>query len=165
MNGGGHGIALHTHGHKVTVTHLDGVPRQPAQQEQRDVLWIAPAQRVDVDLYTLNDGLNSYGEGIWLMHDHKEMGVTTDGIGPGGNVSAIVYDSFMDANGLPKTQGVDLSQYFHPDFYARRLPTWESYDPIGLFGDPRHSNVAKLRFVFIGLLFGVGLLLFRSSVA
>ncbi len=163
VNGGGHGVALHTHGHKVKVTHLDGVAREPAQQEQRDVVWIAPAQRVDLDLYTLNDGLHSYGEGIWFMHDHKEVGVTTNGIGPGGNVSAIVYDSFMDENGLPKTQGVDLTQYFYPEFYARRMPIWESYDPIGIFGDPEYSHVAKLRFVLIGLFFGLGFLLIRSS--
>ena len=119
VNGGSKGIAIHTHGHKVTITHYDGVEHPEAARITRDVVWVASAQRVDLDLSTKNDGLHSYGEGVWLMHDHKEQGVTTNGFGPGGNVSAIVYESYLEDNGWPKVFGVDWSNYLTPGFYER----------------------------------------------
>ena len=101
-NGGSNGIALHTHGHNVTVTHRDGNPVPLAAQVTRDVVWIATAQRLDLVLNTTNDGRDSYGSGIWLFHDHQNRGVTTDGIAPGGNISAIVYADYMRAMAGPQ---------------------------------------------------------------
>ncbi len=126
-NGGSIGVALHTHGHKATVTHYDGVPVTPAARITRDVVWIASAQRVDLALDTTNDGLHSYGSGVWLFHDHQGKGVTSDGIGPGGNISAIVYESYLQENGWPKLQGVDFNQFFTAAYYRKELPIWESY--------------------------------------
>ena len=68
-------------------------------------------QRYDIELNFTNDGTNSYGPGIWLFHDHQNKGVTTDGIGPGGNISAIVYDEFLDDDGWPISNGMNLNQY------------------------------------------------------
>ena len=56
-------IALHIHGHKATITAMDGVELSDAQQITRDVFDIAMAQRLDVHLQTTNDGLHSYGSG------------------------------------------------------------------------------------------------------
>jgi hypothetical protein len=127
VNGGNNGIALHTHGHKTTATHLDGVSVQPNAQEVRDVFWMATAQRLDLKLETTNDGLHSFGEGVWLMHDHQGRGVTTDGIGPGGNISAIVYESYLQDNGWPKTFGVSWDPYFSEEYYRKEVPVWQSY--------------------------------------
>jgi FtsP/CotA-like multicopper oxidase with cupredoxin domain len=135
VNGGSKGMALHTHGHKFTATHRDGVPLPEAARAPQDVLWLATAQRFDLDLGRRNDGRQSYGPGIWLFHDHQNRGVTNDGIGPGGNISAIVDPPFLDDNGWPRTQGVSLAPYFSPAYYRREVPIWESYAP-GLFGDP-----------------------------
>jgi len=135
VNGGAKGIALHTHGHKFTVTDRDGVPLPEAARSPQDVVWLATSQRVDVALSFVNDGLHAYGKGIWPYHDHQNNGVTTDGIGPGGNISAIVYQEYLNENGWPKTQGVSWDSYFTEEYYRREVPVWDSYVP-GLFADP-----------------------------
>lgn len=127
VNGGNNGIALHTHGHKATITHRDGVRLQPSAQVVRDVFWMATAQRLDLKLETTNDGLHSFGEGVWLMHDHQGRGVTTNGIGPGGNISAIVYESYLQDNGWPNTFGVAWDPYFSEEYYRKEIPIWQSY--------------------------------------
>lgn len=150
VNGGADGIALHTHGHKVTVTHTDGVPVPPAAQLIRDVIWVAPAQRADLLLETVDDGLHSYGQGIWLVHDHHEPAVTNDGVGPGGGISAIVYESYLGDGGIPRLQGVDWSPYFSPAFYAGRVPVWQTYDPLGMLGDVAPESWPTLRPILFG---------------
>ncbi|NNL95848.1 MAG: multicopper oxidase domain-containing protein, partial [Xanthomonadales bacterium] len=52
VNGGRDGMGLHTHGHTMTVTHRDGIASPPAARVTRDVVWIAPAQRLDLELDT-----------------------------------------------------------------------------------------------------------------
>ncbi len=156
LNGGRESIALHTHGHKVTVTHRDGVLAAP---EIRDVVALAPAQRLDLTLDTHNDGLHSYGPGIWYFHDHHERAVTTDGISPGGNISAIVYKEYQGENGWPKTQGVAWDAYFTPAYYQRRIPVWQSYDPFGFFGDPQASAGQAVRTLLFGLVLGLMIML------
>ncbi|MFL2545801.1 MAG: multicopper oxidase domain-containing protein [Candidatus Rariloculaceae bacterium] len=128
-NGGSTPIALHTHGHKVTVTHRDGVAAQPATQITRDVVSLSMAQRLDLSLETTNDGFHSYGSGIWLFHDHQSRGITTDGIGPGGNISAIVYDEYLAEDGWPETLGVSWDPYFTASYYRKERPVWETYAP------------------------------------
>lgn len=156
VNGGREGIALHTHGHTTTVTHRDGILVPPAAGEIRDVQWIAPAQRLDLDLNTANDGRGSYGPGIWVFHDHGGRMTTSDGIGPGGHISAIVYDEYLGPEGWPRTRGVDWSPFFTPAYYRREWPVWESYAP-GLFGDVRADRVLALRLLACGVLLGTGL--------
>lgn len=119
LNAGNAGLALHTHGHKTTVTHLDGTELTPEAQATRDVFWLASAQRADLTLNTTNDGTHSYGSGVWMMHDHQGIGTTTNGIAPGGNMDAIVYRDFIDASGWPITQGEDMSMFFDANFYRR----------------------------------------------
>ena len=105
LNAGAEGVSLHTHGHKVTITHYDGVEQNPIARVTRDVVWLSAAQRLDLELNTTNDGLHSYGEGVWFIHDHREQAVTTDGMNPGGDISMIVYEKFLGEDGIPETVG------------------------------------------------------------
>ena len=166
LNGGGKGVALHTHGHKATITHTDGVLVPEGMRLRRDVVWVAPAQRVDLLLETKNDGLRSYGEGIWLFHDHQETAITNDGIGPGGGISAIVYESFLDEDGWPRLQGVDWSPYFSKAYYEGEVPVWQAYDPLNHFGDTARANSGLLRSILLavdlGLLSTMLVILFRQ---
>jgi FtsP/CotA-like multicopper oxidase with cupredoxin domain len=119
LNIGVETMALHTHGHKVLIKALDGVNVPKGTEQHRDVVAIHAAQRVDLILNTTDDGLNSYGEGVWLFHDHEESHITTNGVSPGGQLSSITYRSYLDENGMPKTQGMDLRMYFTEEFYDR----------------------------------------------
>lgn len=150
VNGGMKGIALHTHGHKFTVTHRDGVELPPAGTTPQDVVWLATSQRIDVALDLTNDGLHSYGPGIWLYHDHQNQGVTTDGIGPGGNISAIVYRDYLDEYGWPQGRGVSFDKYFTAAYYRKDVPVWESYAP-GLFSDVGHDATLFVRIIIFAL--------------
>lgn len=158
LNGASEGMSLHTHGHKFTITHYDGIGVDPVAQITRDVVWVAPAQRVDLEINTTNDGLHSYGEGAWVFHDHVEKAITSDGIAPGGSISAIVYEKYMTEEGLPKGLGVDWSKFFSKEYYARDLPVWSSYDPLGLFADVEPASQWLVKLISLGVALGVFLL-------
>ena len=136
LNGGSDAVAVHTHGNRLTVTHLDGIPLRPEARYMRDVVDLAPAQRVDVELDTTDDGLHNYGEGVWLMHDHHEAAQTTDGIYPGGSIDLIVFESYLDERGFPRVHGSDWQKFFTSDYYRKAVPVWLDYDPGGLFAEP-----------------------------
>ena len=163
LNGGAKGIALHTHGHKFTVTAEDGADVPAVARAPRDVLWLATSQRAELDLRTDNDGVHAYGPGIWPFHDHQYRGITNDGIGPGGNISAIVYADYLDEEGWPRTLGVSWQTYFTSAYYRKEVPIWESYAP-GLFGDPGVDWWMLLRLVALALTLGMFVGLLVSSV-
>jgi len=144
LNSGGETIAIHTHGHHATITHYDGVEHNPVAQIMRDVFDIAPAQRLDLTLDTTNDGKHSYGEGDWLIHDHREKGITTNGMAEGGSMSSIVYTSYLGEDGLPKTShfGIDLSNYFTQEFWQRRVPIWQDLDEVASLGSPAGQAIS-----------------------
>lgn len=163
LSGGEEGLSLHPHGHKVTITHYDGVEHNPLAQITRDVVWLSMAQRVDLELNTVDDGLHSSGEGVWILHDHKERAFTTNGIHPGGSASAIVYKSYLDEHGWPKMQGVNWAPFFTKEYYQGQVPVWTTYDEAGMLGEagsrtPWLSRSVLLGFV-VGLLVGVCALL------
>ncbi|MFK5947550.1 MAG: multicopper oxidase domain-containing protein [Methylococcales bacterium] len=135
FNSSGEQLALHTHGHKATITHYDGVKHNPSAQIMRDVYDIAPAQRNDLAISTVDDGLHSYGEGIWIFHDHREKGITTNGMNPGGNVSAIVYKKYLNEVGLPMGIGESIDQLFSKKFQERKLPVWQDIDAWNSLGE------------------------------
>lgn len=144
FNAGNQQLALHTHGFKPTATHFDGVKLKPEARIQRDVFTLGPAQRVDLELYALDDGLNNMGEGIWTYHDHNEKGVTTDGIYPGGHISSIVFESFLKPNGMPKLQGVDVTPFFTKEFYQKKYPVWNLSDTNRHYGETTNqTNIPK----------------------
>jgi hypothetical protein len=153
VNGGRDGISLHTHGHTMTITHRDGVASAPEARVTRDVVWIATAQRLDLEINTANDGLGSYGSGIWLFHDHGNRAITTDGIGPGGHISAIVYEDYMGEDGWPRTAGVSWDPYFTSDYYQKQVPVWEQYGP-GVFSQAGRDVWLLLRLILLCLFAG-----------
>jgi len=136
FNSTGEQLAMHTHGHKGTITHYDGVEHNPVAQITRDIYDLAPAQRNDLKISTVDDGFHSYGEGIWIFHDHREKGITTDGMNPGGNVSALVYKKYLDDIGLPKGIGESPMQLFTKAFQERKLPVWQNIDEWNSLGEP-----------------------------
>lgn len=155
LNGSDEGIALHTHGHKFTETHADGIAIPKGAQITRDVGWIAPAQRADYLLETTNDGLHSYGEGIWLMHDHIEKTITNNGISPGGSATAVVYKKYLSEGGFPLALGVDWNKFFVAEYYQKLIPVWQSYDPHNSFSDVAKDKRASFNLI---LLIGLAML-------
>ena len=162
-NGGNTPIALHMHGHKVTITHRDGVAAEPAAQVTRDVVSISTAQRLDLSLETTNVGFHSYGSGGWPFHDHRGRGVTNDGIGPGGHISAIVYEDYLQDDGWPSTLGVSWDPYFTASYYRKERPVWEAYAP-GLFSATRSDPWLMARLLGLGLALGAITALLLSSL-
>jgi FtsP/CotA-like multicopper oxidase with cupredoxin domain len=121
-------MAVHTHGHKATITHYDGIEQNPIAQITRDTYDISPAQRNDLKISTVDDGLHSYGEGIWIFHDHMEKGITTDGMNPGGNVSALVYKKYLNKVGMPKAIGESAEALFTKRYQQRKVPVWQDIE-------------------------------------
>ncbi len=140
FNSTGELLAIHTHGHKGTITHYDGVEHNPSAQIMRDVYNLAPAQRNDLMISTKDDGLHSYGEGIWIFHDHREKGITTDGMNPGGNVSAVVYKKYLTEEGLPKGIGESITPLFTKTFFQRKYPVWQDIDEWNSLGEVDASD-------------------------
>ncbi len=152
-------MALHIHGHKATVTALDGVTLIPNAQITRDVYDVAPAQRIDLRLETSDDGLHSFGSGIWLFHDHVETGITSDGMSPGGDISLLVYESYLNASGIPKLKEESLAPFFDKRYYQKKIPVWDnSREPVllGQAGSVRPSTYKIISFsLIIGFLAGL----------
>ena len=136
LNGHTESIAMHIHGHKPTITHYDGVDNGPGSYIQRDVHGMVPAQRIDLELNGVDDGLNSFGQGIWMFHDHVEKSFTTNGVGEGGDISLVVYKYFVDEKGIPKAHGMSLAPYFTKGFWKRNYPVWQDYDAWHSLGLP-----------------------------
>ena len=136
LNGHTDSFALHIHGHKPTITHYDGVDNGPGSYIQRDVHGMVPAQRIDLELSGVDDGLNSFGQGIWMFHDHVEKSFTTNGQGEGGDISLVVYKGFVDEKGIPKAHGMSLAPYFTKSFWQKNYPVWQDYDAWQSLGLP-----------------------------
>ncbi len=136
LNGHTETLALHTHGHKATSTHYDGIDSGPGTYITRDVHGLTPAQRVDLELSGVDDGLHSYGQGIWMFHDHVEKTFATNGIGEGGGISLIVYKGYYDERGIPKAHGMSLEPYFTKKMWKGEYPIWQDYDAWRSLGLP-----------------------------
>ncbi len=145
LNGHQDPMALHIHGHKATETHYDGVQHNPAAQVTRDVYALAPAQRLDLTLDSTNDGLHSFGSGLWMFHDHTERAFTTNGQGEGGSISLLAYKDFVDENGnLKVSHSMDLKPYFTREFWERKIPVWQDFmDDWGSLGAPAGTMDTK----------------------
>ncbi|MEY4768875.1 MAG: hypothetical protein RL637_1514 [Pseudomonadota bacterium] len=137
LNGHTETLALHIHGHKPTVTHYDGVDNGPNSYITRDVHGLTPAQRLELELVGEDDGLHSFGEGVWMFHDHVEKAFTTNGIGEGGDISLVVYKKFLNEKGIPSLHGMDLTPYFTEEFWKGKYPIWQDYDKWQSLGVPK----------------------------
>jgi manganese oxidase len=136
LNGHTESLAMHIHGHKPTITHYDGVDNGPSSYITRDVHGMVPAQRMDLELSGVDDGLHSFGQGIWMFHDHVEKAFTTNGIGEGGDISLVVYKGFVDDKGIPASHGMSLAPYFTKNFWKSKYPIWQDYDAWRSLGLP-----------------------------
>lgn len=136
LNGHTESLAMHIHGHKPTITHYDGVDNGPSSYITRDVHGMVPAQRMDLELSGVDDGLHSFGQGIWMFHDHVEKAFTTNGIGEGGDISLVVYKGFLDDKGIPASHGMSLTPYFTKNFWKSKYPIWQDYDAFRSLGLP-----------------------------
>ncbi len=159
-------IALHIHGHKATITALDGVELSEDQQITRDVFDIAPAQRTDLRLQTKDDGLHSYGPGLWMFHDHVPTGTTSDGMEPGGNMAILAYKHYLDEQGMPKMHDELFDQVFNKDYYAKKQAVWNSGDFAALLGDAGLVAPNYIHIILFGLLAGliIALLVFSALI-
>ena len=162
LNAGARSIKLHTHGHHPILTHVDGYALAEGQRLARDVFDVGAAQRIDLELRPGSDDKFASGPGVWLMHDHSEPTVTNKGIGPGGDITTIVYDGFMDPKtGLPRV-ATSLERFFDPAYYRGEVPVfdpkifhttrddyeygWPEDEPAGgPMSYPRRENTATLR--------------------
>lgn len=136
INAGASTLSLHTHGHKGKVVSFDGVDLE--QPYQRDVYTLTAAQRAGVVLNTTDDGLNNYGPGVWFTHDHREEAVTTDGIGPGGDITTVTYESYLnETTRMPET-AMPLDVFFTEKYYEGEIPVWQ-----GLGGDHFLGEIAR----------------------
>jgi FtsP/CotA-like multicopper oxidase with cupredoxin domain len=156
LNIGGLPIYFHPHGHHPTLTDMDGDPVPPAAQYSRDTFTVGPAQRLDLALNTSSGGRAAAGPGVWMVHDHDPIAETNAGI-DGGAMTAIVYDGFMGADGLPKS-AEPLSPMFDRHMNAGAMPTfdpkifgtdaaryrmgWPSEQPLGGSFDYPHRDQA-----------------------
>lgn len=154
-NGQDQVVSLHTHGHKATVTHYDGVEAPPGGRITRDVYAISSAQRIDLQLSATDDGLHSYGPGVWLFHNHAEKGITSNGMNPGGDISMIVYTRYLQENGLPRLQGMEINSFADPAFYQRRIPVWGESAAADLLGQAGAVRPAWYTLILFGLVCGL----------
>jgi manganese oxidase len=137
LNGHTEPLALHIHGHKPTATHYDGVDNGAPGRITRDVHAMSPAQRLDLELDTVDDGLHSFGSGVWMFHDHTEKAFTTDGMGEGGSLSLVVYKNYLQPDGSVTLHGRDLAPFFTKEFWQRRVPVWQDWDTTNSLGMPK----------------------------
>ena len=145
---------------------MDGVDQPAATQITRDVFDIAPAQRTDLRLQTTNNGLNSYGPGLWMFHDHVPTGTTTDGMEPGGNMAILAYQPYLDEQGMPKYHDELFDQVFNKDYYAKKTAIWGVGAFAPLLGDAGLLSPNYWQIILFGVVMGliIGLLVFSVLI-
>ena len=134
LNAGSRTLSLHTHGHHFIITHTDGEPVPVPARLVRDVVLVGAAQRVDLELRPGDDQRFASGPGVWLVHDHTQPSVTNAGIGPGGDVTAIIYEEVMEDGELPQALAT-LEQHLDDDYYRGEVPAFGA----AMFGTTRAS--------------------------
>lgn len=87
INAGTEEHYLHLHGHDFWQVCDDGLPLP--QPWQRNTLRLSPGKTLDIII----EGKN---RGIWTFHDHDTRRVTNNGLYPGGNLLALVYEDLPE---------------------------------------------------------------------
>ena len=83
INAGSEDHFLHLHGHDFWLVCDDGIP--VPYPWQMNTLRMSPGKTFDIII----EGKN---RGIWTFHDHDTRRVTNNGLYPGGNLMALVYE-------------------------------------------------------------------------
>ncbi len=94
INAGTEEHYLHLHGHDFWLVCDDGIP--VPQPWQMNTVRLSPGKTIDIII----EGNN---RGIWTFHDHDTRRVTNNGLYPGGNLLALVYEDMP-----PEEAGVDM---------------------------------------------------------
>jgi len=84
IGAGGSIHAIHSHGHDMLVTHIDGLPL--SNPYYADTVLIGPGQRYDVIMHA------NHKEGRFIFHDHVDKHVTARGKFPGGPITITEYE-------------------------------------------------------------------------
>jgi len=102
INAGGENHFLHLHGHDFWQVCDDGVP--VPQPWQMNTVRLSPGKTIDIII----EGKN---RGLWTFHDHDTRRVTNNGLYPGGNLLALVYEDLPAAETTldPMTQKMGLN--------------------------------------------------------
>jgi len=87
INSGTEEHYLHLHGHDFWLVCDDGIP--VPQPWQMNTLRLSPGKTFDIII----EGKN---RGIWTFHDHDTRRVTNNGLYPGGNLMALVYEDLPE---------------------------------------------------------------------
>ncbi len=87
INAGTEEHYLHLHGHDFRLVCNDGIPL--AQPEYMNTVRLSPGKTNDIII----EGTN---RGIWTFHDHDTRRVTNNGLYPGGNLLALVYEDIPE---------------------------------------------------------------------
>ncbi|MBU2585235.1 MAG: multicopper oxidase domain-containing protein [Bacteroidetes bacterium] len=83
INAGGEEHYLHLHGHDFWQVCDDGLPIPTPWQ--MNTVRLSPGKTIDIII----EGKN---RGLWTFHDHDTRRVTNNGLYPGGNLLALVYE-------------------------------------------------------------------------
>ncbi len=132
---------IHLHGHDMLVTHIDGNPLNPEARYWVDTILIGPGQRYDVTVKG-EEGR----EGIWVMHTHITSRVTNSGQYPGGMLTKLVYEDWMEENNIEVTpfsgvEAVGGQPYIKPYSIPDDLFLHKSYEP---GATPSSSTLANM---------------------
>ncbi|MBW8242849.1 MULTISPECIES: multicopper oxidase family protein [Flagellimonas] len=87
INAGAEIHNLHLHGHDFWMVADDGIPL--SHPWKRNTVPLTPGKTFDIII----EGDN---RGIWTFHDHDTRKVTNNGLYPGGNLLALVYEDLPE---------------------------------------------------------------------
>jgi hypothetical protein len=76
-------------------------------------------------------------------------------VSPGGSISAIAYESYLDPTGWPVTHGIDWRPFFSADYYRRKIPVWVTYDEARMLGEAGKTGVPWRRTAALAFLGGL----------
>ena len=96
INAGTENHHLHLHGHDFWMVCDDGVPLP--QPWKRNTVSLSPGKTYDIII----EGNN---RGIWTFHDHDTRRVTNNGLYPGGNLLALIYEDLPEEERMVSSTG------------------------------------------------------------
>jgi FtsP/CotA-like multicopper oxidase with cupredoxin domain len=129
INAGAVDHHLHLHGHDFWMVADDGIPLQ--QPWQRNTVALTPGKTYDIII----EGNN---RGIWTFHDHDTRKVTNNGLYPGGNLLALVYED------LPADELI-ISKHSGNSMF-NGVQTMDMKDEEGMDMDKSKMNMKKMLF-------------------
>ncbi len=102
INAGTEEHFLHLHGHDFWQVADDGVP--VPQPWQMNTIRLSPGKTLDIVVEGNNPG-------IWTFHDHDTRRVTNNGLYPGGNLLALIYEDLpVEERMVGKMKGMKMKK-------------------------------------------------------